>query len=370
MNQTIPSLSRYNTHLQATVDWLQTSIKNGNGGSSAHYSRIKGWSAPYPETTGYIIPTLLDASSQLNDANLASQAIKLGEWLLDLQNVDGWWPGGLYTGNSPLNPSVFNTAQILDGLVSLYHFTKHEKWLKAADRGSIWLAKNVDAAGLWKIGNYREGVNPSYYTQVTRPMLQAWEITSNDDVKNAALRALRRILALRTDKGVFSGWGFDENKPAFTHTIAYTLRGFIESAIMLNDWQEFGEPCLTALNRLARKADFNQGKLPGAYYEDWRAVNWYSCLTGNVQVALCLLQIEQKQPDLRLVNSAAKLVDYVCSCQNITSSNHNIRGAVAGSSPLIGRYMFMRYPNWAAKYHADALIMLNARLSKEVNVHE
>ena len=198
-------------------------------------------------------------------------------------------------------------------------------------------------------------------------MLQVWEHTSDENVRNAAERVLKRIGKLRTDAGVFSGWGFDDNKPAFTHTIAYTLRGFIECAYMLKNWDEYGEPSILALNKLATQAELLKGRLPGAFHKDWRPVKWYSCLTGNAQIALCLLLIEQHNTDLRLVNGACKLVDHVCSSQKLDTNNPDILGAVAGSSPLVGRYMFLRYPNWAAKYHADALMSLSQRLTSEMS---
>jgi hypothetical protein len=43
-----------------------------------------------------------------------------------------------------------------------------------------------------------------------------------------------------------------------------------------------------------------------------------------------------------------------------------LRGAVAGSAPLWGDYMRMRYPNWAAKYHCDALMGVMARVEREL----
>jgi hypothetical protein len=41
-----------------------------------------------------------------------------------------------------------------------------------------------------------------------------------------------------------------------------------------------------------------------------------------------------------------------------------LRGAVAGSSPIFGRYMAFRYPNWAAKFFMDALMFRNDRLER------
>ncbi|GGG94303.1 hypothetical protein GCM10007420_07240 [Glycocaulis albus] len=367
MPETLPSIARYNAHLRITADWLLQSIQHGKGGSSAHYSHLRGWSAPYPETTGYIIPTLIDASAPLDDPSLHTSAITLGEWLLDLQDAAGWWPGGLLKPGSARQPSVFNTAQILDGMTALARNTGEARWRDAAARGASWLARNLGADGCWQIGNYREGVNPSYYAQVAWPMLQVWQLSGDDLVHEAAIRVLDRIIARRVSNGVIAGWGFDEDRPAPTHTIAYTLRGLIESALLLDRWDTYGEPCMAALEKLSRKSQIADGRLPGAYREDWSAVSWYSCLTGNVQTALCLLRVEQRERDLRLVNSAARLVDHVCSHQQTGSRPAATRGAVAGSSPPWGRYMFMRYPNWAAKYHADALMMLAARLQGEAD---
>ncbi|MGP1274256.1 MAG: hypothetical protein ACQRW7_02420 [Caulobacterales bacterium] len=364
MSVTLNATRHYREHLRETADWLVRSIRPG-GGSAAHYSPLRGWSPPYPETSGYIIPTLLDAAKALDDPSLRDNAIRIGEWLLTLQDGEGWWPGGVLRKGASLTPSVFNTAQILEGMTALARETDEARWREAASRGAGWLAGTLGEDGCWHVGNYREGVNPSYYAQVASPMLQVWSITGEAAIRDGAVRVLDRILERRLDNGVIAGWGFDEGRPAFTHTIAYTLRGFIESAFMLDRWDDYGAPCMAALEKLNRQSELRNGLLPGAYGDDWSAVRWYSCLTGNVQTALCLLRVEQREPDLRLVNSAAKLVDQVCARQTIGGGSAGIRGAVAGSSPLWGRYMFMRYPNWAAKYHADALMMLSDRLEQE-----
>lgn len=359
------SIYRYTEHLRATLDWLLLSIEEGHSGSSAHYSPLGGWSAPYPETTGYIIPTLLEAARRLNEDRYKTAALRSGNWLLSLQRPDGAWPGGLYVAGKPQGPSVFNTAQIIDGMVALARTQPDGPWRLASARAAEWLAAGVDSAGLWQVGNYRSGVNPSYYTQVAWPMLQAWQLSGEIAVRAAAERVLTRIVDLRTPQGAIVKWGFDPGKPAFTHTIAYTLRGLIESAIALDNWAAYGQPCEDALERLVRKTEFSNGRLPGAFFDDWRPVNWYTCLTGNAQIALCLLRVEERVTDLRLINAAAKLVDNVCANQRISRASGSRCGAVGGSAPLWGRYMFMRYPNWAAKYHADALMMLIARLGDE-----
>ena len=346
------SIARYEASLQGAAEWLLRSIAHGQGGSCAYYGAWGQWAKPYPETTGYIIPTLLDYAGHTGAAQPRAAALGLGEWLLSIQDPGGYWHGGTHPAPRP-NPSVFNTAQILLGLAALYRETGAERWIEAAQRGAGWL------------GNYRDGFNPSYYTRVAWPMLEVWKVTREAAVREAAERVLHAILARRRENGVIAGWGFAPGKPAFTHTIAYTLRGLIESARLLDDWPAYGQPAEAALERLFRQAELRRGRLPGAYHEDWSKVDTYTCLTGNAQVALCLLAYEARTPDLRLVNAACKLVDGVCASQSLRHPVAGIRGAVAGSSPLWGRYLTMRYPNWAAKFHGDALMRLGARLGRE-----
>jgi hypothetical protein len=161
---------------------------------------------------------------------------------------------------------------------------------------------------------------------------------------------------------VIAGWGFSPDRPAFTHTIAYTLRGFLESARLLEDWPTYGEVTIAALRVLSDAARSNSGRLPGAFHDDWRPVSWYSCLTGNAQTAICLILLYEKTAEDDLLDAARSLVDHVCSEQHqgLQRFIPATRGAVAGSSPIFGRYMSMRYPNWAAKYHCDALMRLSS----------
>lgn len=43
--------------------------------------------------------------------------------------------------------------------------------------------------------------------------------------------------------------------------------------------------------------------------------------------------------------------------QNIETFNLGVRGGILGSYPIYGSYMTYRYPNWAAKYFIDALLL-------------
>jgi hypothetical protein len=359
----LPSVTRYGRHLEATAGWLLRSIRP-SGGSAAYYAPLLGWSRPYPETTGYLIPTLLRLHERLGSAAAEAAARRAGTWLLSLQAREGYWLGGVDPPRGRPQPSIFNTGQILLGLVALYRWTGDATWLEAAARGAGWLAAGVDAMGEWSVGHYR-GFQPSYYTRVAWPMLEVWHINGDDEVRAAAERVLQNVLARRRSSGAFTGWGFVPDRPAFTHTIAYTLRGLLESARLLDDWSRYGVPAEEALEILRRRAELAGGRLPGTFDESWRADTRFVCVTGCAQVALCLLVAEARTPDLRLVNAACKLIDAVCARQRLTGPG-GVRGAVPGSAPVWGRYMRLRYPNWAAKFHADALDRLIDRLRREL----
>jgi hypothetical protein len=366
----LPACTLYTRHLVATAGWIQRSLR-ASGGSSAHWSIAGGFSRAYPETTGYLITTLLalheDARSRPTAppyAVGADDALRAGEWLLSIQRADGAWNGGLHPRGGRAAASVFNTGQIVDGLVSLWRHTREARWLDAASRAGAWLAAGVGADGLWPAGDYRSGETPTYYTHVAWPMLELWSETRDAALHDAARRFLDTARSRRLPNGAFRGCGFDRDA-APTHTIAYTLRGFLECARLLGAWEQYALPCAEALERLRRAAELSNGDLPGWYADDWSVVHASCCLTGNAQLALCLLAWEQREQDLRIANAAAKLVDRVCSSQRLSRVLPGLQGAVGGSAPTYGRYLPLRYPNWAAKYHVDALLALRARLERE-----
>ena len=356
-------LGRYRRHLELTGSWCLRSVEKGKGGSCAHYSPLLGWSNPYPETTGYLIPTLLKLADHLGEERYRDSAVCLGEWLLGIQNSDGSWHGGLHPAKKA-GGSVFNTGQILKGMAALHRDSGQQRWIDAGARGARWLADGVGDDGLWPSGDYQSSKTPSYYTHVAWPMLEMWALTDDADVRAAAERFLDTVLGRILSNGVVSHWGFKDKGPAFTHTIAYTIRGLQESARLVGDYDRYGAPVEPALEVLYRKTGLSNGRLAGSFDEDWQPTGKYVCLTGNAQLAICLLIMEEHRRDLRLVDAAAKLVDFVVKVQR-SGPLAGVRGAVAGSWPLWGKYMFMRYPNWAAKYFCDSLLRITARLQSE-----
>ena len=85
---------------------------------------IIAWNKPYPETSGYIIENFLDFNFK-NEHLDGTIGIKTGNALLNNQSHEGYF----YSGVNRIKPSVFNTAQILFGLMQCYQKTKEEKFL-------------------------------------------------------------------------------------------------------------------------------------------------------------------------------------------------------------------------------------------------
>src|SRR5208283_5131651 len=108
------------SHLNAIYAWLcAAQDATPDNGVSAWYTLIDGWMPSYPETTGYIIPTLFDYSRYCNDLTARSRAIAMATWEVDVQLSNGAIRGG-HLGYQPPEPAVFNTGQVIFGWVAAY----------------------------------------------------------------------------------------------------------------------------------------------------------------------------------------------------------------------------------------------------------
>jgi hypothetical protein len=54
---------------------------------------------------------------------------------------------------------------------------------------------------------------------------------------------------------------------------------------------------------------------------------------------------------------ARTLLKAIAARQDLNSPYPATRGAVAGSAPIWGGYCRLAYPNWAAKFYIDALLL-------------
>ncbi len=98
--------------------WLgraQDASATQDGGVARDYCLSEGWAASYPETTGYIIPTMLAHAGLRSEDLLRRRARRMLDWLVSIQLPGGGFQGGM-VNQSPVVPVTFNTGQILIGL--------------------------------------------------------------------------------------------------------------------------------------------------------------------------------------------------------------------------------------------------------------
>src|SRR5687768_3202118 len=235
-NQQFLEKAEFELRTRAALQWLKRSFDvNYQQGSSAYYSQFWkpfGWSLAYPETTGYIIETFLDYDDIYPEMKLSDYAIRAADWICTLQLPDGALPGGF---SDSRKPSIFNTGQMIFGLVRAYEFTNDNKYFNVFKSAVKWLVDNLEEDGSWRIGAYRKGFVPSYYTRVIWPILLSNNYINDYTVNEKMKLALSFYQNKLTSKTSIRDWSFKRGQKAFTHTIAYTIRGFYESSLLVKD---------------------------------------------------------------------------------------------------------------------------------------
>jgi len=97
-----PQINQRNEAVDQAVSWLLTSQKKMSDDGFGSYSILNGWTTSYPETTGYIIPTLIEYSNKRNKEVAKESALKAANWLLAIQKKSGGWQGGYLEHNDAL----------------------------------------------------------------------------------------------------------------------------------------------------------------------------------------------------------------------------------------------------------------------------
>ncbi len=342
-------------HLRAALDWLCRAhdASAGNGVSAGYFFR-RGWMPPYPETTGYIIPTLLAAAEPEND--YAQRALRLGDWEIDIQLPSGAVRGGIGLNDYPV---VFNSGQVILGWTALYRHTREKRFLQAAQRAADWLVSIQDEDGKWSRHTYLNAPR-AYHTRVAWPLLEVHSLSGKTGYQQAATRFLNWLLPQQSNCGFFPFMALEPGATPITHTIAYTLRGLIECARLLPD-SAIGDDAMTAARHSsqqlldAQATNVQAGTLPAALDENWQGNAAHSCLTGNAQLAIVFLTL--RKDNRQLAQAAYALIERLKGHQPLHSGNPGIRGGLPSSSPIWGPYVPCAILNWATKFFVDALVL-------------
>jgi hypothetical protein len=335
------------------VAWLgraQDHSTSADGGVARHYSLVTGWSTSYPETTGYIIPTMLSYARLRRDETAHQRAHRMLDFLVAIQLPDGGFQGSRI-GAKHVIPVTFNTGQILLGLAR--GVSEFGVYREAMRRAADWLVKTQEPDGSWRKHPtpFATPGEKAYETHVAWGLLEAARLEHNSSYADAALANVQWALRYQHDNGWFENCCLTDPSQPLTHTLGYALRGIIEAYRFTGDEtflkaaQKTADGLLTAIR--------GDGLLPGRLYPDWRgAVSWV-CLTGSMQIALCWLILYQDLGKVRYRDAAYAANAYVRRTMKVDGPPET-RGAIKGSFPVNGQYGAYQYLNWACKFFVDS----------------
>jgi uncharacterized protein YyaL (SSP411 family) len=207
---------------------------------------------------------------------------------------------------------------------------------------------------MWKVCTYHN-IPHVYYTRVAWGLAELGNHTNDRTYSDAACRNIDWALTQQFANGWFNSAGFTEegHKTPFTHTIAYTIEGVLETGVCLGrkDYVDAAARSAEALLEVSRNGMFR-----GRYDSSWKSGDRYSCLTGNAQISLIFLRLREIHGGDKYLHAAQATNRFLCRCQQ-TEGAPQTRGAISGSYPIWGGYQRFVFPNWAAKFFADALLL-------------
>jgi len=307
------------------LQWIEKN--NINGSCIINNTRVpKG----YPEVTGYYIPTLLRWGYR-------EMAVSFGKWLLDIQKPDGSW-----YDTEDKAPYVFDSAQILKGLVAIRKSMQEtglsfvcsgEELDKRIQKGIDWILSNMQKDGRLTTPTVdawgdKKTCSEVIHLYCLQPIAEAAELYSRPDYKEK----VQKILAYYKDRYMDDILNFG----LLSHFYSYV----IEALVDLGDTD------------LARKAMKTTEKLMDeiGFVPAYRDVHW-CCSTGLFQQAI----IWYKLGDLA---HGDKAFAYACSMQNASGGWYG-SDANPKYPDEVNDYISDAEVSWVVKYFLDALYLKN-----------
>ncbi|MDB5491550.1 MAG: hypothetical protein JWO78_1399, partial [Micavibrio sp.] len=334
-----------NAAIRAACEWL-IHAQDLSGGYRHSYHLLYGWQPAYPETTGYIIPTLLQAQARTGDERYGASARRALQWLQSIQAEDGSFAD--LNGQS----QVFDTGQILIGLN--YIAEHNPDWPSVRDnlrRAALWLVGVQEDDGSFVRSAYNNRPH-TYYSRVGAAMIGAGTLLGDEAIRQAGIRHIDWVLAQQDPFGFFNDASFDDNPP-FLHTLVYILEGLLDAHALTGRQDILDAVIYNVGHFLNSKSDSEI--LRSQYHEDFTVANPHICTTGLAQWAGVCFRLGNLLNDRRYREEAHRSLRHVMAHQ-IISKDPNIHGGLTGSIPVTGNYLRMALPNWGMKFFIDALL--------------
>ncbi len=327
----------------AALDWLGSAQDNSisnDGGIARDFSLVSGWRASYPETSGYIVPTLLNGIPGHANYVPRERARRVLDWLVSIQLESGGFQGGVI-GQTPVVPVTFNTGQILIGLACGVREVGAQ-YRDAMQRAADWLVRTQDDDGAWRRHPtpFAKAGEKAYETHVAWGLLEAARVEPSRGYAESALRNIAWALTKQRVNGWFADCCLNDASHPLTHTIGYALRGVIEGYRYSRDESLLSAAILTA--RGAMSALRMNGFLPGRLNSDWTGAVKWACLTGSAQIAHCWLLLHQITGEREYLEAGRRTNAYLRERVRV-DAEPEVRGGVKGSFPVDGEYGKFEY---------------------------
>lgn len=338
------SHQKLNKILTSNLTWIHKSfIVNNNSGSSAYSTLLNNWSEPYPETTGYLIPVLLQAEQHFP---------KLGFRDLAFNQINFFKNHLSNNGGIGLQDKVyfFDNTQILLGLVALYKEEQNDALYNIIDSIYNWSISLIDNNGCVSDYNFKKAYTPAYYLRSVWALLLTEKTLGRDH--DATIRLLSKLLSYKTHNSAFENWSFDGDSFAFTHSIVYCYRGLWESALIL-DRKDLQEKAIQSIESLVKRIKIDPCGFAGRYNQQWKPDHSFICTAGNAQLALLLLSINKHTQSEFFLHIVPELLRPLV--QSRWMGHYN---ALPSSLPIWGKYQRFRFTNWTQKFYSEVLLKI------------
>lgn len=273
----------------------------------------------YPEVTGYYIPTLIRWGYR-------ELAIDYAKWLISIQHDDGSW----YDTFDQM-PYVFDTAQILKGLLAAYSIWPDENVKNSIIKGAMWLAGNIQHDGRFKAADESIWKMPRAYSELIH-------LYCLSPIREVGIQFSKPELLKMVDLSIdyYKQNHMEEilHFDLLSHFYAYVMEALVDLGEL--------ELAKAAMNNIAN-FQTEDGAVPG--YND---VHWV-CSTGLFQLALTWFRVGD-------IERGNKAFSYACRLQNESGGWYGSYPSVEDES---NDYFAASEISWAVKYFLDALYYKN-----------
>ncbi len=299
------------------ISWIYANTVNEKG--IINNSKLK---EAYPEVTGYYIPTLIRWGYK-------ELALGYAKWLCSIQHDDGSWYDTM--GKEPY---IFDTAQILKGLIAIYNFDKNVEL--NIRRGCDWIISCMSSNGKLVTPSTEEwgkdgSCSDLIHTYCISPIIEAGKIFKCERYLEAANKMVNYYITERRNEIL--------NFNLLSHFYAYVMEAMIDIG--------HSELAEEAMNKIA-VLQKDSGAVPAYNNVDW------VCSTGIFQMAIVWFRLGN-------IERGNRAFEYACKLQNESGGWYGSYVSEDNANE-INTYFPAGEISWAVKYFLDALYYKNLAL--------